>query len=95
MMLRQTVVLDRFHPALRKRIQIWTACRERQSSNITGFDDFPKYITVLGVTFVDEISTIIENPPFLPDDIPSHLLHPGFIGMWVDLHDVNATALSR
>ena len=42
---------------------------------------------------MDEVPASIEETPFVHRDIPGDLLHPGFIGMWRDPGDLNATAL--
>ena len=57
------------------------------------FDDRAKRIREFCITVVDEISAIIEKTTFIHGDIPRDLHHPGFIGMWRDPGDLNATAL--
>ena len=42
---------------------------------------------------MDKISAALEEAPLVHGDISGYLLHPGFIGMWRDPGDLNATAL--
>ncbi len=60
---------------------------------MTRFDDRAKRIREFRIAVMDEVSAALEEAPFVHGDIPSDILHPGFIGMWRDPGDLNATAL--
>ena len=42
---------------------------------------------------MDGISAALEKAPLMHRDIPGYPLRPGFIGMWRDPGDLNATAV--
>ena len=57
------------------------------------FDDRAKGIREFRIAVMDEISAITEKPPFIHGCVSGDLFHPGFVGMWRDPRDLNATAL--
>ena len=56
-------------------------------------DDRAKGIGEFRIAVMDEVSAALEEAPFVHGEVPGDLLHPGFIGMWHDPGDLNATAL--
>ncbi len=56
------------------------------------FDDRAKRICEFRIAVMDEVPAAFEKTPFVHDDIPRDLLHPGFIGMRRDPGDLNAAA---
>jgi hypothetical protein len=60
---------------------------------MTRFDDRSKRIREFPIAVMDEVSASLEEAPLVHGDISGHLLHPGFIGMWRDPSNLNATTL--
>ncbi len=60
---------------------------------MTRSDERAKGICEFRIAVMDEVSAALEDAPFVHGDIPGDLLHPGFIGMWRDPSDLDATAL--
>jgi len=90
-----TLPLSGILPNVGVGVQIRTPGWELEWLYITRFDDRAKRIREFRIAGMDEVSAAVEEAPFVHGDIPGDFLHPGFIGMWRDPGDLNATALQR
>src|ERR1700693_6513682 len=80
--LRQTLLLDRSHPAFGIGVQVRTSRRQRERLDPARLDDRSEGDGVLRVAVMQEITTVSKGAASLHGRVPSHLLHPLLI--WVD-----------
>jgi len=81
------------YPALGVFVQIRTPGGKLERLYMTRSYDRTKRIREFRIAVMDEVSVALEEASFVHGDISYDLHHPGFIGMWRDPGDLNATAL--
>src|SRR5215472_1166272 len=73
---RQAFLFHRAYPALGKRIQVRTACRQPQGLDLAGLDHLAKHRTELAVAIVQQVATVCQKAPILHRYVSRLLLHP-------------------
>src|SRR5258705_14014023 len=74
--LRQTLLLDRSHPAFGIGVQVRTSRRQRERLDLASLDDRSEGDGVLRLPVMLEIATVSKGAASLPSHDASHLLHP-------------------
>src|SRR5215475_9160080 len=73
---RQAFLFHRAYPALGKRVQVRTACRQLQGLDLAGFDHLAKHRTELAVAIMQQVATVCQKAPILHRYVSCLLLHP-------------------
>src|SRR5215467_6020636 len=73
---RQAFLFHRAYPALGKRIQVRTACRQLQGLDLAGLDHLAKHRTELAVAIGQQVATVCQKAPILHRYVSRLLLHP-------------------
>ena len=91
--LGKTLTLDRAYPTLRKRIQIWAACRQDQAAYTADRESTAEVRAELLVAIAQHVDALFQIASILQRRVASHLLHPGRIRMSCDPAHPYPTAL--
>src|SRR5215471_10433263 len=89
---RETLLLDRAHPALRVGVQIWRPRRQGHPRDPGCVNYLLKGRTIFSIPVVDEILSGGQEAPLFHGHVARHLDHPGFIGMRCDACDMDLPA---
>src|SRR5215467_7821750 len=90
---RQAFLFHRAYPALGKRIEVRTACRQLQGFYVAGLHHLAKRWTELAVAIMQQVATGCQKTPILHRYVSRLLLHPLLVRIWRDPGQADAMCL--